>query len=181
MSDNYSFMKTGLDHPKSNKVSTKTAIDRLGETTEGQRLLGLIAVLMSSAAESASTFAMHAGRASVHAEDVIAALRYEAKRFLHRDDLEQTLDSVMKEVSESEDEVDESSSEEEEQGEQGEDEAYISSKCSCCACSDIRQASDEWGVWKPTDAAEIFLKEAVDKTSKSLPEKVNNNNNNTQV
>lgn len=153
MSSDYAFMRTGLRDERMNLDPAFVA-----------RLEALVYTMIGNAAASACMYAEHSGRRSASVEDVLRALKYEARRFLWYEDLERdvertaiVLDSLLESSSDAESDGWETAS-------YGSVESDDRTACPCDFCADVNEANDTWERWQPDDPAEIFLRRNVEKT-----------------
>ncbi len=156
-------------------------------STEGQeslakRLISTVSVMTQHAGCLAYQICMHANRGEVTPDDVNAALKYQARHFL------QTVDSpdVMQEIDEmekvifvtesvgsndSDDDIETDTASEEEEVTLTDEQDYRDGKCMCATCIKVREAVDSWDAWEPTDEAEVYLKDSVNRAIASAAKK----------
>jgi hypothetical protein len=158
----YSFMRSG----------TGASSVPVVETDVMRRLICIVMTMIAAATETAAMYAEHAGRRFVAPEDVHHGLRYQAREFFKRDNLEEEIADMECDLYETDDDDScETSSEEDEEDEEDEEkkeekhEQWTRSSCDCDACVKINSHFDTWDLWEPTDEAEIFVKRSVDKTT----------------
>ena len=149
----YSFMKSGL------LDDTPTSLENLQFD-----LVSLYLRMVSLAAENAMLYSEHEGRDSVSKNDVIMALRHQARYFLQRTDNDtlqearKDLENILEHDDEEGCDDDDFMCEDEEPKECG--------TCDCDVCSEIREVSEQWEEWDTQgDVVLEYLKQQVDKVA----------------
>lgn len=148
----YAFLKTGLGDGQAG-----------ASTVEVQRqMMSLCVALVSRAGACAATYAEHAGRSAVVAQDVQMAMQYQAKVFMDTVDDEEVVsaredvDAACDAESSTEDDVSTTTTEDEE--ETDDDQPWTESACSCEVCTGMHEARDTWETWAPEDEVLKYLK-----------------------
>jgi hypothetical protein len=144
------------------------------------RLVAMVVVMTQRAGDYAYTFSVHSGRDAANGKDVELALKYQAMNFLGTlddPDVIEEIDGVEQEILGAESsESSESESEScvsnttasaatalESAASAAKATANVTNgKCACTLCVGMRQASESWTSWTPTDDAELYLKNSVD-------------------
>lgn len=135
-----------------------------------RRAVSFAAVVTTRAATTAALLAEHANRDVIGVEDVHASLKYHAMTLFQSEGLEEEVDQAERELflqpdSESEWEtVSETESQETESQETESQEPHLTRVCECGVCAAVKDADAKWDTWEPTDPAEVYMKNAVDKT-----------------
>lgn len=163
-------IRTGLGTGSSKKIEKTSPM--------GQRLIGLVFVLIKRAATTAAMYCSHSKRRLVTTRDVGLAMRYHAMTFLSEHgfdqlekdvvDMEEMVSQFVNEEATSSDVIDTFVGEEdiqeeieeeteEEIEEESEEEEHV---CECETCQGIRNT--DWDAWHPEDPAEMFLKTHID-------------------
>lgn len=146
-------MKTGLLSPGSAPSAT------LSDHAVGC-LSACLETLTECALNTCDTYVSHAQRNEITPMDLLYALRYQAKHFLLREDLETRIESKLSNPS--------NIQEEEEAGMQQQVLSapleFCRSECDCELCREIHDCTDTWESWCPEDPAMLCLKRSVDNT-----------------
>lgn len=177
MDGSFSFMRSGLGN---DVIDTGPEVDTI------RMIVSLMTILMEEATHSGAKFAKACGRTLITSRDVVAALKYEAHFFWEKDFDERVLERFQEErqhtyetdedtdeesiVSESGDEVPTDNSEEKMQEEE---ETYTESLGDPQLRefhTNVLRVCREWPHWTPTDPAKLLLKNAIDKTERSMLE-----------
>lgn len=121
------------------------------------------------AMQTAMTYAQHAGRGIATPTDLRYGMRYEARHFLDRRELEAKVEETQQWLQEddksgSEDESDT----EEDLEEDSQEKEFTRSGCACEVCSGVNQVFDSWEDWNPTDQVQAFLKASISRTESAL-------------
>ena len=175
MDDRFSFMRSGLGN---DVIDTGPDVDTI------RMIVSLMTILMEEATHSGAKFAKACGRTLITGRDVVAALKYEAHFFWEKDFDERVLERFQEErqhtyetdedteeesiASGSGDEVQPDKSEEKFQEEE---ETYTESLCDPQLRefhANVLRVCREWPLWAPTDPAKLLLKNAIDKTERSM-------------
>ncbi|GAQ89736.1 hypothetical protein KFL_005560140 [Klebsormidium nitens] len=152
MASDYAFMSAGSDD------RTARSLDE----TFVNKLLALVYTMVKNAAKTAAAYAEHAQRTLVTREDVIMALKYEARRFLRYEDLEADIadsELELRDGGDSDSEAWETASER--SGCEEETEGLLD-ECRCPTCDGVREAVATWDDWAPEDEAEIKWRALLD-------------------
>lgn len=130
-----------------------------------KRLISTVFVMTREASDLAYKIAVHDNRDQATSGDVNAALKYQARHFLH------TLDDpgVVTGVMSVEHDIFENRDEEVEMMPLPDEDEIRSTavmsedgKCVCETCEQVRHSTDTWDDWEPDDEAEAFLRHSVD-------------------
>lgn len=147
MASDYTFMSTGF----------RTGSDQPLDEAFTRKMLALVYTMVKNAANTAATYANHAGKDQVTRDDVIMALKYEARRFLHYDGLEADVATSEQELID--EEAHDSESWETALEKSGDDEKESALQvCPCSVCAGLRDAVSTWDEWAPENEAEAFLR-----------------------
>lgn len=154
MASDYTFMGTGFGEVPARPL----------EESFVTKLLALVYTMVKNAATTAATYTEHAHRNRVTKGDVIMALKYEARRFLHYKDLEA---DVARSEQELEDDEDSDSDSWETASEQsgGEEKECVQDECTCEVCDGVRAAVSTWADWVPENEADAFIRKHVEQVS----------------
>lgn len=149
----------------------------LNETA--QQIISLVAVMMRQAIKVALTYAMHDDREMATENDIIDALKYQARHFLQTIDqpdvMQETVDMYSTLFDDAEDdimdldeqeivdEIDDDEILKEELGDIKATANVSNGTCMCTVCTDIRESVSKWDSWHPEDEAEQFLKSSVER------------------
>lgn len=150
MASDYTFMSTGF----------KDGSARPLDETFVHKLLALVYTMVKNAATTAATYAEHAKKDCVTRGDVIMALKYEARRFLHYENLEADVacsERELRDGEESDSDGWETASEH-----SGCEEETVPEECHCHTCDGMRHAVSTWGDWVPENEAETFIRKHVE-------------------
>lgn len=138
-----------------------------------KKLISLVAVMTKRAGEVAYHLAVHDNRDTVTSEDVNAALKYQARTFLHTLDHPDVMDeasSMYKDLFDDIDDHDEDMHEDDHHERtslvdnlRASMEVSSDGQCACETCDRVGHANATWNEWHPTDEAEQFLKRSVEK------------------
>ena len=147
-----------------------------GESVK-RRLISTVAVMTRQAGMMAHQVCVHDGREEVTKDDVNAALMHQARHFL----LTVDSDPVVAQIVQMEREIFGDSSEESEGSTASSDDDDAESSedavdspvpstrvapngpCVCAECESVRAAVDTWPSWNPSDDAERYLRDSVNK------------------
>lgn len=152
MASDYAFMSAGSDDGTARQL----------DETFVNKLLALVYTMVKNAAKTAAAYAEHAQRTLVTREDVIMALKYEARRFLRYEDLEADVadsELELRDGGDSDSEGWETASER--SGCEAETEGS-QEECRCPTCDGVREAVATWDDWAPEDEAEMFIRKHVE-------------------
>ena len=137
-----------------------------------RKTAAILKMLLADSVATAGKFAAACGRQKIVAKDTVYALKYEARVFFDKDDLERRFEESLAEEREhsyetdDDDESDEEDDEEEDEEDDEEDEAYTTE----FAVGDaqfhqtVLRIAQDWNAWEPTDPVKSMLKRAIDKT-----------------
>lgn len=148
--ENFAFMKTGL------LEGAPSALENLQFD-----LVSLYLKMVTKAAENALVYSEHENRSVVTKNDVLMALRHQAKFFIHNmdDDTLYEARGELKQILQGEEEEDEE--DEEEDDDEPMDQEGIG-PCDCALCDEIRVTTDTWDTWNTEDPVLQYLKQQVD-------------------
>tara|TARA_B110001450_G_scaffold251229_1_gene271047 strand:- start:297 stop:854 length:558 start_codon:yes stop_codon:yes gene_type:complete len=179
MDGSFSFMRSGLGN---DVIDTGPDVDSI------RMIVSLMTILMEEATHSGAKFAKACGRTLITSRDVVAALKYEAHFFWEKKFDERVLERFQEErrhTYETDEDTDEESNASEYRGSgdeaqsddaenmREEDETYTENLCDPQLCefhTNVLRVCREWPLWTPTDPAKLLLKNAIDKTERSMLE-----------
>ena len=153
MESNYTFMSTGLGASPARPLDEDFV----------RKLLALVYTMVKNSAVTAATYTEHAKRARVTKADVIMALKYEARRFLHYENLETDVANSEQELGEDDGASDSESWESASDASVEKEGDPAQNECPCSICDGVRSAVSTWADWAPENEAEAFLRNHVEK------------------
>ncbi len=152
MSENYSFMRTGIqnDQIQENKILDAAAI---------------VSIFMEDAMKIAEMFTVHSGQNVISKDATIRALKIRAilgETFWQQPGMLQRLEDVKKFLTEKED----CTMEEDEDVTLVETEtAWVDPLCQCTLCNTFKEVPLRWNSWQPSNQYDIIIRDAINKTS----------------
>jgi hypothetical protein len=184
MSDDYSFLRTGL--------SGETTTSDEQDTINTQQVVSILMIFLEDSVETAATYAVGSGRRRVTADDQIKALQYQARMFFQQHDLESRSVASLEAVREAWDDDEEDEEDESEEGDErdtdddedescsrsdGDDDeagardednpAHVSVESMTAAKKMVARVdaiASSWHLYAPDDPLLVRIKEAVDRT-----------------
>lgn len=162
--EDYSFMRAGMGAP-----NMSVSNEALTQTTNTMMMMGI--AMITKSAETAATYAKHAGRSSVQVKDVHVATKYQAKYFMEKvsdEEIYETVEDMKKaladdtENGEENDDDDAPSLEEDPEDIEDDGEPWTPSTCKCELCQTINETDRTWSSYNPEDDVLAFLKRTVD-------------------
>lgn len=176
MSDDYSFMKTGLGGENALSQDVEPLMDELGI-----QFVSLTCALMERSIQTAAFYAEKGGRKHITENDMMYALKYEAAFFLDDQDIDERVREfykILKNPSTDDDSSSESDEDDEDESEEESDEEEEFQEVDDSLdgkIKEINRINREWDSIEPEDPIKKSLKVAINNMLRKMSEEGTSN------